>query len=82
MTKKITAAVEAEKAAVIDMLVGMQVSIDIALRGVAADNETLRFASGFLAGIIESIQDNLHRGEAPQPKSSIILPQGIAPAIN
>jgi hypothetical protein len=75
MTKKITEAVEAEKAAVIEMLTGMQTSIDIALRGaVVADTETLRFASGFVAGIIESIQDNLHRGEAPQPKSSIILP--------
>jgi hypothetical protein len=67
--------VEAEKAAIIDMLTGMQTSIDIALRGaVTADAETLRFASGFVAGIIESIQDNLHRGAAPTPKSSIILP--------
>ena len=75
MSKKITEAVEAEKAAVIDMLTAMQNSIDIALRGaVIADTETLRFASGFVAGIIESIQDNLHRGETPQPKSSIILP--------
>ena len=75
MSKKITEAVEAEKAAVIDMLTAMQNSIDIALRGaVIADTEVLRFASGFVAGIIESIQDNLHRGEAPQPKSSIILP--------
>lgn len=75
MSKKITAAVEAEKAAVIDMLTAMQNSIDIALRGaVIADTEVLRFASGFVAGIIESIEDNLHRGEAPQPKSSIILP--------
>jgi hypothetical protein len=75
MSKKITAAVEAEKAAIIDMLTGMQTSIDIALRGaVVADNETLRFASGFVGGIIESIEDNLHRGEAPKPKSSIILP--------
>lgn len=72
---KITDAVEAEKAAIIDMLKGMQVSIDFALRNtVAADNETLRFASGFVGGIIESIGDNLHRGEAPAPKSSIILP--------
>lgn len=75
MTKKITEAVEAEKAAVLEMLVGMQTSIDIAMRGSAVtDNETLRFASGFLGGIIESIQDNLHRGETPAPKSSIILP--------
>ena len=75
MSKKITEAVEAEKAAVIAMLTGMQNSIDIALRGaVVADTETLRFASGFVGGIIESIEDNLHRGEAPQPKSSIILP--------
>ena len=75
MTKKITEAVEAEKAAVLEMLVGMQTSIDIAMRGSGVtDNETLRFASGFLGGIIESIQDNLHRGETPTPKSSIILP--------
>jgi hypothetical protein len=74
MTEKITEAVEAEKAAIVGMLTGMQTSIDIALRGAAAaDNETLRFASGFVSGIIESIEDNLHRGEAPQPKSSIIL---------
>jgi hypothetical protein len=75
MNKKITEAVEAEKAAIMAMLAGMQNSIDIALRGaVIADTEVLRFASGFVAGIIESIGDNLHRGEAPQPKSSIILP--------
>lgn len=75
MNKKITEAVEAEKAAVIDMLTAMQNSIDIALRGaVVADTEVLRFASGFVGGIIESVEDNLHRGEAPQPKSSIILP--------
>ena len=75
MSKKITETVEAEKAAIIAMLTGMQNSIDIALRGaVIADTETLRFASGFVAGIIESIEGNLHRGEAPQPKSSIILP--------
>lgn len=72
---KITEAVEAEKAAVIDMLTAMKTSIDIALRGaVIADTETLRFASGFVTGIIESIEDNLHRGETPPPKSSIILP--------
>jgi hypothetical protein len=75
MTEETIDPVEAEKAAIIDMLTGMQTSIDIALRGaVVADTETLRFASGFVAGIIESIEDNLHRGEAPQPKSSIILP--------
>lgn len=75
MTKKITEAVEAEKAAIIDMLTGMQTSIDIAVRGaVSADDATLRFASGFVGGIIESIEDNLHRGETPAPKSSIILP--------
>jgi ribosomal protein S20 len=75
MSKKITEAVEAEKAAIIEMLTGMQASIDIALRNtIVKDNETLRFASGFVGGIIESIEDNLHRGEAPQPKSSIILP--------
>ena len=75
MSKKITEAVEAEKAAVIEMLASMQTSIDIALRGgVISDADTLRFASGFVGGIIESIEDNLHRGEAPQPKSSIILP--------
>lgn len=75
MSKKITAAVEAEKAAVIEMLTTMQNGIDVATRTAgAADIGTLRFASGFVGGIIESIEDNLHRGEAPQPKSSIILP--------
>jgi hypothetical protein len=75
MSKKITAAVEAEKAAVIEMLTTMKDGIDIALSvGVSADTGTLRFASGFVGGIIESLEDNLHRGEAPQPKSSIILP--------
>jgi hypothetical protein len=75
VSKKITAAVEAEKAAIIEMLTTMQSGIDVALRGaVSADIGTLRFASGFVGGIIESIEDNLHRGEAPQPKSSIILP--------
>jgi hypothetical protein len=75
MSKKITAAVEAEKAAVIEMLTTMKDGIDIALSvGVSADISTLRFASGFVGGIIESLEDNLHRGEAPQPKSSIILP--------
>ena len=75
MSKKITEAVEAEKAAVIDMLTTMQNGIDAALRGaVSADTEVLRFASGFVGGIIESVEDNLHRGETPQPKSSIILP--------
>lgn len=73
--KKITEAVEAEKAAIIGMLTGMQTSIDIALRGAAtADDATLRFASGFVAGIIESIEGDLHRGVAPAPKSSIIIP--------
>lgn len=75
MTKKITAAVEAEKAAVIDMLVVMQNGIDVALRTSGmGDTATLRFASGFVGGIIESIEENLHRGETPAPKSSIILP--------
>jgi len=75
MTEKITEAVEAEKAAVIGMLTGMKSSIDIALRGAAAaDNETLRFASGFVGGIIESIESDLHRVATIPPKSSIILP--------
>lgn len=72
---KITDAVEAEKAAVIEMLTTMQSGIDVAARTApSTDATTLRFASGFVGGIIESIQDNIHRGEAPQPKSSIILP--------
>ena len=75
MSKKITAAVEAEKAAVIEMLVSMRDGIDVASRTAGpADIGTLRFASGFVGGIIESLEDNLHRGEAPAPKSSIILP--------
>ena len=75
MSKKITAAVEAEKAAILELLGSMRDGIDVALNlNVAADTGTLRFASGFIGGIIESIEDNLHRGEAPQPKSSIILP--------
>ena len=75
MSKKITAAVEAEKAAVIEMLVSMREGIDVASRTAGpTDIGTLRFASGFVSGIIETIEDNLHRGEAPQPKSSIILP--------
>jgi hypothetical protein len=75
MSKKITAAVEAEKAAVIEMLTSMQEGLDVALSLTThPDTANLRFASGFLGGIIETIQDNLHRGEAPQPKSSIILP--------
>lgn len=75
MSKKITEAVEAEKASVIGMLTGMQTSIDIALRGASAsDNETLRFASGFIGGIIESIENDLHRVATLPPKSSIILP--------
>ena len=74
MSKKITAAVEAEKAAVIEMLVSMREGIDVASRTAGpTDIGTLRFASGFVGVIIESIEDNLHRGEAPQPKSSIIL---------
>jgi len=75
MSKKITAAVEAEKAAVIEMLVSMREGIDAASRTAGpTDIGTLRFASGFVSGIIETIEDNLHRGEAPQPKSLIILP--------
>jgi len=75
MNKKIVAAVEAEKAAVIEMLTVMQNGIDVALRtSGTGDTATLRFASGFVGGIIESIEDNLHRGETPAPKSSIILP--------
>jgi hypothetical protein len=75
MSKKITEAVEAEKAAIIGMLTGMQTSIDIALRGgVITDAETLRFASGFVGGIIESIEGDLHRVATIPPKSSIILP--------
>jgi len=74
MSKKITAAVEAEKAAVIEMLVSMREGIDVASRTAGpTDIGTLRFASGFVSGIIESIEDNLHRGEAPQPKPLIIL---------
>ena len=74
MSKKITEAVEAEKAAVIEMLVSMRDGIDVASRTAGpTDIGTLRFASGFVGGIIESIEDNLHRGQAPQPKSSIIL---------
>jgi len=72
---KITEAVEAEKAAIIDMLTTMQSGIDVALRGAGpVDTVTLRFASGFVGGIIESVEDNIHRGETPAPKSSIILP--------
>ena len=72
---KITEAVEAEKAAIIGMLTGMQTSIDIALRGaVSADDATLRFASGFVGGIIEIIEGDLHRVATIPPKSSIILP--------
>jgi hypothetical protein len=74
MTKKITEAVEAEKASIIDLLTTMQSGIDVASRTAGpSDIGTLRFASGFVAGIIESIEDNLHRGETPKPKSSIIL---------
>jgi hypothetical protein len=75
MTEETIDPVEAEKAAIIDMLTTMQSGIDVAARTAGpADIGTLRFASGFVGGIIESIEDNLHRGEAPQPKSSIILP--------
>ena len=75
MSKKITAAVEAEKAAVIEMLTTMQSVIDAAARTAGpADIGTLRFTSGFVDCTIESLEDNLHRREAPQPKSSIILP--------
>lgn len=74
MTKKIPEAVEAEKASIIDLLTTMQSGIDVASRTAGpSDIGTLRFASGFVAGIIESIEDNLHRGETPKPKSSIIL---------
>ena len=74
MAKKITEAVEAEKASIIDLLTTMQSGIDVASRTAGpSDLGTLRFASGFVAGIIESIEDNLHRGETPKPKSSIIL---------
>jgi hypothetical protein len=75
MSKKITAAVEAEKAAIIGTLVIMRDGLDVAARTAGpADTGALRFASGFLEGVIESIEDNLHRGETPAPKSSIILP--------
>jgi hypothetical protein len=74
MAKKIIEAVEAEKASIIDLLTTMQSGIDVASRTAGpSDLGTLRFASGFVAGIIESIEDNLHRGETPKPKSSIIL---------
>jgi hypothetical protein len=74
MSKKITAAVEAEKGAVIEMLVSMREGIDVASRTAGpTDIGTLRFASGFVSGIIETIEDNLHRGQAPQPKPLIIL---------
>ena len=75
MTEETIDPAEVEKAAIIDMLTTMQSGIDVAARTAGpADIGTLRFASGFVGGIIESIQDNLHRGESPQPKSSIILP--------
>lgn len=68
--------VEAEKAAVIEMLTGMQTGIDIVLRGAkpGEDVTTLRFASGFVGGIIENIQGDLHRGVAPKKRSAIIMP--------
>jgi hypothetical protein len=57
------------------MLTTMRTAIDVALRVTGShDTSTLRFASGFAGGIIESIEGNLHRGETPAPKSSIILP--------
>ena len=75
MTEETIDPVEAEKAAIIGTLVIMRDGLDVAARTAGpADTGALRFASGFLEGVIESIQDNLHRGEAPQPKSSIILP--------
>jgi hypothetical protein len=68
--------VEAEKAAVIEMLTGMQTGIDIVLRGAqpGEDVTTLRFASGFVGGIIENIQSNLHRGVTSPKRSAIIMP--------
>jgi hypothetical protein len=75
MTEETIDPVEAEKAAIIGTLVIMRDGLDVAARTAGpADTGALRFASGFLEGVIESIEDNLHRGEAPQPKSSIILP--------
>ena len=69
-------AVEAEKAAIIEMLAGMQHGIDIVLSGAqpGEDVTTLRFASGFVGGIIENIQGDLHRGVAPKKRSAIIMP--------
>jgi broad specificity polyphosphatase/5'/3'-nucleotidase SurE len=68
--------VEAEKAAIIEMLAGMQRGIDIVLSGAqpGEDITTLRFASGFVGGIIENIQGDLHRGVTPPKRSSIIMP--------
>lgn len=68
--------IEAEKAAIIEMLAGMQQGIDIVLRGAqpGEDITTLRFASGFVAGIIENIQGDLHRGVTPKKRSAIIMP--------
>ena len=68
--------IEAEKTAVIDMLTGMQTGIDIVLSGAkpGEDITTLRFASGFVAGIIENIQGDLHRGVSPPKRSAIIMP--------
>jgi len=68
--------VEAEKAAIIEMLAGMQQGIDIVLRGAqpGEDITTLRFASGFVAGIIENIQGDLHRNVKPKKRSAIIMP--------
>jgi hypothetical protein len=68
--------IEAEKAAIIEMLAGMQQGIDIVLRGAqpGEDITTLRFASGFVAGIIENIQGDLHRNAKPKKRSAIIMP--------
>jgi broad specificity polyphosphatase/5'/3'-nucleotidase SurE len=70
------AGIEAEKVAVIEMLTGMQTGIDIVLSGAqpGEDITTLRFASGFVGGIIENIQGDLHRGVAAPKRSSIIMP--------
>lgn len=73
--EELEGAVEAEKTAVVDMLTGMQTGIEIVLRGAqpGEDVTTLRFASGFVGGIIENLNDNLHRGAPPVKKSSIII---------
>lgn len=68
--------IETEKAAIIEMLSGMQQGIDIVLRGAqpGEDITTLRFASGFVGGIIENIQGDLHRNVKPKKRSAIIMP--------